>query len=410
MRILFVCPYTPTAIRTRPYNLLRSLAANGHDLTLATVWEREAERPALDSLAKLGIRVHSAPLRRGRIGQNLLESIARGQPLQARFCWEPGLARQMLAGAAERPFDVIHVEHLRGAVYGLALRGPQASPAGRPTPVLWDSVDCISLLFSQAAKTSRSLFGRWVSRLELPRTRRYEGYLATQFNAVVATSAGDLAALQRLATEFGGGKPMPPTQVLPNGVDVDYFQPNFGPRWPSTIVLTGKMSYHANVTAAIHLLHDIMPLVWAEVPECRVVIAGSAPPRPVQALAETHSGRVRVTGFVSDLRPYLQQATVAVAPIAYGAGIQNKVLEALASATPMIASPQAVSALSVRPDIELLVAGTPAAFAQAIVLLLREPAVGQRLGAAGYRYVTQNHHWPAIASQLETTYDLLCSS
>jgi glycosyltransferase involved in cell wall biosynthesis len=170
------------------------------------------------------------------------------------------------------------------------------------------------------------------------------------------------------------------------------------------------MSYHANVTAAIHLLDDIMPLVWAEAPECRVVIAGSAPPRPVQALAETHPGRVSVTGFVADLRPYLQQATVAVAPISYGAGIQNKVLEALATATPMIASPQAVSALSVRSDVELLVAGTPAAFAEAILRLLREPALGQRLGAAGYRYVTQHHHWPAIAGQLETTYDLLRSS
>jgi glycosyltransferase involved in cell wall biosynthesis len=281
--------------------------------------------------------------------------------------------------------------------------------AGRlpPTPILWDSVDCISLLFGQAAKTSRSLFGRWVSRFELARTRQYEGCMATQFDAVTATSAGDLAALLRLAAEFRGGKTVPPTRVLPNGVDLDYFKPNFGPRQPSTIVLTGKMSYHANVTAAIHLLHDIMPRVWAEMPECRVVIAGSAPPRSVQALAETHSGRVSVTGFVEDLRPYLQQATVAVAPIAYGAGIQNKVLEALASAAPMIASPQAVSALSVRPGIELLVADTPAAFAQAVLQVLREPELGQRLGGAGYQYVTQHHHWPAIASQLESTYDLI---
>ena len=366
MRTLFVCPNTPTLIRTRPYNLLRALAAHGQDLTLATVWQGEAERLALESLAQLGIRVLSAPLQRSRIVQNLLQSLARGQPLQARFCWQPALARQIAASAADMPFDVVHVEHLRGAVYGLALRAAQAH-LPLATPVLWDSVDCISLLFSQAAKTSRSLFGRWVSRFELPRTRRYEAFLATQFDAVVATSAGDLAALERLAAEFGRGKPMPPARVLPNGVDLEYFKPNYGPRQPNTIVLSGKMSYHANVTAAIHLVLDIMPRVWAEMPECRVVIAGSAPPRAVQALAESHTGRVTVTGFVADLRPFLEQATVAVAPIAYGAGIQNKVLEALASAAPTIASPQAVSALSVRPDAELFVADGPAAFAQAIV-------------------------------------------
>src|SRR5258706_1291638 len=216
MIFLFVCPNVPPLIRPRPYNLLRVLAANGHHLTLATVWEREAERPALESLAAVGVRILSAPLRRGRIGRNLIESLARGQPLQARFGWEPGLARQMLvASAAERSYDIIHVEHLRGAVYGLALRAARAGRPGRPTPILWDSVDCISLLFSQAATTSRSLFGRWVSRFELARTRRYEGSIATQFDTVTATSAGDLAALQRLAAEFGRGKAMPPGQVPP---------------------------------------------------------------------------------------------------------------------------------------------------------------------------------------------------
>jgi glycosyltransferase involved in cell wall biosynthesis len=409
VRILFICPNTPTLIRTRPYNLLRALATNGHDLTLATVWENQTERLALESLASLGIEVISAPLRRGHIAQNLLQSFVRAQPMQSRFCWQPALARQIRASLEEMPFDVIHVEHLRGAIYGLLVRSAMAAWP-RPTPVLWDSVDCISLLFSQAAQKSRSLFGQWVSRFELARTRRYEGHLATEFDAVVATSQVDLTALQRLVVEFGREKPMPPGRVLPNGVDLDYFEPNFGPRQASTIVLSGKMSYHANVTAAIHLVTDIMPLVWAKMPDSRVVIAGSAPPRAIRALAETPGGRVSVTGYVPDLRPYLQQATIAVAPIAYGAGIQNKVLEALASATATIASPQAVSALSVHSESEVLVADHPADFAHAIVRLLREPELRQRLGAAGRRYATEHHHWPAIARHLEANYDLLRSS
>ncbi len=406
MRLLFVCPNTPTLIRTRPYNLLRALAAHGHDLTLATVWENEAERDALDGFAGQGIQVLAAPLGRAQVARNLAQSVASGRPLQARYAWQPALARQILSRAAERPFDAIHVEHLRGAAYGLAVRAAQAGQA-RPTPVLWDSVDCISLLFSQAAKTSRSAFGRWMGRFELPRTRRYEGWLATRFDAVTATSAGDLAALERLAAEFGRGKPMPHAQVLPNGVDLEYFQPNYGPRQGSTIVLSGKMSYHANVTAAIHLVRDIMPRVWHERPEVTVVIAGSAPSRAVRDLEATAGGRVRVTGYVADLRPFLQEATIAVAPIAYGAGIQNKVLEALASAAPTIASPQAVSALSIRPETEILVAADPPAFAQAIVRLLNDAGLRQHLGAAGYQYAAQNHHWPTIARQLEATYDVI---
>jgi glycosyltransferase involved in cell wall biosynthesis len=76
----------------------------------------------------------------------------------------------------------------------------------------------------------------------------------------------------------------------------------------------------------------------------------------------------------------------------------------------MIASPQAVSALSVRPGLELLVADSPSAFAQAIVRLLREPQLRQRLAATGYQYVNQHHHWPSIAGQLEASYDLLCAA
>src|SRR5258706_12236742 len=98
MIFLFVCPNVPPLIRTRPYNLLRVLAANGHHLTLATVWEREAERPALESLAAVGVRILSAPLRRGRIGRNLIESLARGQPPQDPFGWEAGVGAQQLRG------------------------------------------------------------------------------------------------------------------------------------------------------------------------------------------------------------------------------------------------------------------------------------------------------------------------
>ena len=401
MRLLFVCPYTPTQIRTRSYNLLLALAARGNQLTLATVWETEAEREALASLERAGLPIITARLKRTRIARNLVAALAKAQPLQARYCWQPELGSQIAASLAQSPVDVVHIEHLRGAIYGLRLRAEQAGRS-RPTPVVWDSVDCISLLFTQAARSSRSLFGRWVSRFELHRTRRYEGHVAARFDKTLAASRNDLTALEQLAREFDQGLPIGGGEVLPNGVDLDYFQPNYGARQTSTIVLSGKMSYHANVTAALHLVHDIMPMVWSEMPEAEVVIAGSTPPAAVRAL--TAAGRVRVTGFVPDLRPFLQQATIAAAPIAYGAGIQNKVLEAMASATPTVASPQAVSALAVRPGADVLVADDPRSFAQAILRLLQAPALGRQLGAAGREYVTQHHHWPTIASRLEAIY------
>lgn len=410
MNLLFVVPYTPTLIRTRPYNLLLGLVRRGHAVTLATLWETPDEQAALQALGQAGLRVWARRLTRVQAAQNAVGAIARQHPLQAWYCWQPSLAQWLAQALRQQPneFDAIHVEHLRGAEYGRHLQ-QVLRDLGRTTPVIWDSVDCISLLFEQAMRQSRSLFGRWMSRLELPRTRRYEGDLVRTFTGVLVTSPIDQAALTALARAQGGADPARKVRLLPNGVDGRYFappdQPGARAGSPEQVILTGKMSYHANVTAALQLVNDIMPLVWQQRPEVQVVLAGSAPPPAVRALGERADGRVRVTGYVDDLRPYLRGATVAVAPVTYGAGIQNKVLEAMACGVPVVASSQASSALQVTPGHELLVAASPPAFAEAILGLLASETRCSELAQAGRRYVVSHHDWEAIAARLEGYYD-----
>ena len=441
MHILFIVPYTPTPIRTRPYNLIRGLAARGHQVTLATLWQDEEERAALGRLEEEGIHILAAHLSRGRALWNCLRGLPTGQPLQAHYCWSPSLARALGFEIRDSRFDVIHVEHLRGARYGLYLKSLISDPQS-PIPVVWDSVDCISYLFEQAAARSGSFFGRWATRLELGRTRRYEGWLVGQFDRVLVTSGVDKAALEGLARISEAAKqrssesassfqlypipnpqspisnlqspisnlqspipnPQSPISVLPNGVALDYFTPSAGPREPDTLVFTGKMSYHANVTAALYLVEEIMPHVWAQRPRARAWIVGKDPPREVQKLA-TGEPRITVTGRIPDVRPYLWRAAVAVAPIPYGAGIQNKVLEAMACGTPVVATPQAVSALGVVNGEHALVAEGPDAFAAAVLRLLDDAALRQALGQAGRRYVEQHHDWREIVERLEGTYE-----
>lgn len=410
MNILAIVPYSPTRIRTRPFHLLQSLGRKGHSLTLATQWESSLERAALETLAGQGVRVLSSRLAKPRIARNVLSAFASDRPVQAVYAWQPELAGLLTRAIMEQRFDVVHVEHLRGAEYGLHVQA-QLRRQGVSTPVVWDSVDCISLLFEQAARHSRSRFGRWVTRFELPRTRRYEAQAVQRFAGVLVTSPKDKAALEALPKRPGVtgrgsllGDGCRPISVLPNGVDTEYFSPAAAPGRSDQVILTGKMSYHANVTAALHLVEDIMPQVWGLLPDVQVVIAGQAPSREVRGLAERHPTRVTVTGFVADLRPHLRAATVAAAPIAYGAGIQNKVLEAMACGLPVVASPQAGSALQACPGRDLLVADTSAAFAAAIVRLLQDPGLRLRVGAAGRQYARVHHRWETITAQLEAFY------
>jgi glycosyltransferase involved in cell wall biosynthesis len=296
-------------------------------------------------------------------------------------------------------FDVIHVEHLRGARYGLALREVFFGTEGRPGMV-WDSVDCISLLFHLAAAHSKRALTRWVARFELPRTKRFERSLLEKFDRVLVTSDVDKQELHLLAN----GRPIAPIHVLPNGVDGGFFRSDEQPpREALTIIMTGKMSYHANVTMAVHFIEDILPLIRTRIPQVKVWIVGQNPTREVVRLARDPA--VTVTGTVPDLRPFLARAALAVTPIAYGVGIQNKVLEAMACATPVVATPQALRGIGARPGLEVMAAEAPELFADQVIGLLTDPQRRRSLGEAGRQYVSSHHQWPTIAGQLEGIYD-----
>lgn len=401
MHILFIVPYVPNLIRVRPYNFIKRLAAHGHRVTLLTTWSEAGEQESLkaiqsDCQAVFALR---QPLWRSLV--NCLVALPTGLPLQSVFAWNRQLAREAAQLALDtngnNMFDVVHVEHLRGVRYGLALKRSQHG-RGNSLPVVWDSVDSISLLFRQAMSRSKSLFGKGVTRLDLRRTERYEGWLVRQFERVLVTSPMDRQVLSELA----GGEGAPIT-VLPNGVDLVYFQP--APREArerETIVLSGKMSYHANVTMALYFLEEIMPRVWAQRPTVRVLIVGKDPPAKITAWRA--DPRVEVTGTVSDIRPYLYRATLAACPIAYGVGIQNKVLEAMACGIPVIATPQAVSALQVKPGEHLLVADGAEAFAGEVLRLLADRGRREALGLAGRRYVERYHDWDLITANLVEIY------
>lgn len=402
MRILFIVPYTPSLIRTRPYNLIQGLRNRGHQVTLATLWSSEEELDQLGELAGTGVEVIAKELQPWRSFWNCLKAIQDTVPLQGWYCWQPQLAQALLVELQKRSYAVVHVEHLRGVRYALALTNGNNGKTRSGVPIVWDSVDCISHLFHQAQSEGPTLKTRLIAGMELNRTCKYEAWLANRLNRILVTSEADQQAFLELGKDSNGQSRLQERlSILPNGVDLDYFCPNGERRQPSTLVFSGKMSYHANVAAALHLLREIMPGVWSRCPDVKLWIVGKEPPRELKALA---NGRVHLTGLVDDLRPYLRGATVAVSPVVYGAGIQNKVLEALACATPTVATSRATAALDVIHGHELVIADQAESFSQAIVDLLEQPEKRTALGRQGRKFVEKNHSWDAITTQLEEIY------
>lgn len=396
LRLLFVAPYPPSPIRVRPFQLLRQLARRGHNITLVCA-SSDDDTAELAALRLLCERVLPVTVGRGARAGAYLRALAGELPLQAAHCLSPALVTTLRGELARGAYDVVHIEHLRAAeVARAAVAGLPAAP-----PLVLDAVDSISLLFERAARNSPSPRARAMALLDLSRTRRYEAAYGRRFDHVAITSPEDRWALETLRASHAE-LPGAPITVVPNGVDLDYFQPTGQQREPETLVFSGKMSYHANDAAARFLLDTIMPLVWRERPRVRVVIAGAQPGPAI--LAHARNPLVTVTGLVPDLRPYLAGATLAVAPIRYGVGVQNKVLEAMAMGAPVVAARQATVALAARPGAELLVAEGAQAFAAQVLALLADPARRHSIGAAGRAYVERRHGWEASAALLEGCY------
>jgi sugar transferase (PEP-CTERM/EpsH1 system associated) len=394
--LLFIAPYLPSLIRVRPYNLIRALAEQGHRITLLALQPPGDDASGLANLRSWCESVRVVELPRWRPLWNAAWALPTSIPFQAAYSRSPQMAQIIQGTLEEDAFDVIHVEHLRGAEL---VRGLASAP-----PVVFDAVDAISLLFERAVQGAAGWKSRLMARLDLNRTREYEGKFLQRYSQVLVTSPEDRDALLALAQSSAEGSAVNGQHlvVLPNGVDLVYFRPLDEPHQPDTVLFSGKMSYHANIAAVLDLVRSVMPHVWAERPATKVWLVGKDPPSEIQELAA--DPRVTVTGTVPDIRRYVGRATVAVTPLRYGVGIQNKVLEAMAMGTPVVTTPGSCRALEVTPGEHLLVGDSAAALAHATLSVLGDENQRRRLAEAGRRYVEAHHDWDAVAARLASVY------
>jgi glycosyltransferase involved in cell wall biosynthesis len=403
LRILFIVPYIPDLIRVRSYNFLRALTQRGHRVSVVAIDDGSDRVDHLEDFDRICEKLSIIALPRIRKALNVLRALPGQEPLQAAFAWQPrAFSTDPLLSKVEGrgwDFDLVHVEHMRGARYGLQLQ-TRLRARNLRTPIIFDSVDCLTALFQMTAIHAPRLASRWIARLERGRYERFEPRLASMFTRTLVTSSSDRSALIALDPSVINAERI---LVVPNGVDTTQFSPVPGQdHVQPTLIMTGKMSYHANEAMCHHFVEDILPLIWRSKPGVRLLIVGKKPPTSIRAFAR--DPRILVTGGVPEMSHYFRQAQVAVAPLVYGMGIQNKVLEAMACGLPVIATSQAVSALEVQNGREIIIEDAPQAFARKVVELLDAPERRARLAERGRKYVERNHDWNKVAERLEEIY------
>ncbi len=393
MNILLIsrCLPTPTLSGDRVMldNLTRELAARGHTLDLLAI-HPASEKPRTDGA---GAFAHFEPIvERPRTSWGYLRRLARPFPAAARQCWNPAMGDAIQARLAARRPDVVH---FFGGVQVYEFRN-LISPALPNVIVPYESY---SLYLERERTGIVAPIDRLRNRVRLAAARRYESIMFKGFDRVVLVTPQDEAYLRSLA-------PGLPTIVIPNGVDDHTYRAEVGRRHTSSLVFVGNMSYRPNVEAARILVREILPHVRADIPEASAVIVGTDPPADLLALA----GRtVDVTGRVPDVRPYLEAAACFVSPLTGGTGIRNKILEAMAMAVPVVATPLSCEGIEVREGESVLLGRTPQELAGAAIRLLRDEALGSTIARGGQRLVRSRYTWKIVADTYELLYDAVIS-
>ncbi|HEV2818817.1 MAG TPA: TIGR03087 family PEP-CTERM/XrtA system glycosyltransferase [Allosphingosinicella sp.] len=387
--ILFLAhriPYPPDrGDKIRSWHVLRHLStlARVHLACFADDERDAAHLPALR--AALGDRlgeVHVEVRTRSKVAAGAI-ALVEGRPVSLALFDSPKLR----AFAGRKLAD-----EAIGTVFAFSGQMGQFVPEGVRQRFVMDFGDVDSAKFAQYADEGAGPM-RWVHRREGDKLAAFERAVAARADLCLFVSEAEAAL-------FRGRTGLANIRALSNGIDVDHFSPAADfPRLEQgerpLLLFTGQMDYPPNAEAVAWFARAVLPLI----PGARFVIAGRDPPPAVRALA---GERVIVTGAVADMRSWLAAADVIVAPLKLARGIQNKVLEAMAMAKPVVASPAAFEGIEAVPGRDLLVAGDAAATAAAVKSLLEAPGA---IGAAARRRMEQGYRWEARLAPLAAMVD-----
>ncbi len=399
MKILFLslrCPYPPhRGDRIRSYNFIKQLSKQ-HAVTLVYFAESESDIESAKYLEPFCKQVEWVPFHRSFAFMNTgLHCLSR-RPLQLHYWYAPQMQRKINQLLEQEDFELIHAQLFRMGQYVTEVQGP--------TKVL-DLCDSLALNLSRRAELESNPWlakikldctpKRFLVKLEEKRVRRYEVNIMKAFDCGTVVARFDQEYLLKQDSSLN-------LSVVPMGVDLGYFQPKPTTQSAPLLLFTGTMNYFPNSDAAIYFCNEIFPSIRESHPNAQFYIVGNHPSDQVKRL-EAQDGVV-VTGYVPDVRPYFQKASVFVAPLRAGSGIQTKNLEAMAMGVPVVTT--SVGAMGLEADIgkELLVADTPADFAKQVVHLLNNEHSRETLAQTARTRVETNYSWEAIGERLEHVY------
>jgi polysaccharide biosynthesis protein PslH len=401
MKILWLShllPYPPKGgVLQRSYHLLRQ-ASKKHEVHLVALSQR-ALHPTADKVAESvaalselcsSVKVFPNEYDSSRIRWAIMAAATyfEATSYDENWLWQPQLRDYIAEVMRSQKFDVVHVDTVGMLQYSDLLAD---------TPIVLNHHNIESQLVQRRTEGEKNLLKRAYFAREWRKLEELERDFAPHVAMNVTVSDLDAERLQRIAGRIS-------VHVVANGVDVDYFKPSTASIDRKGIVFVGSLYWYPNHEAVLFFLKEIWPKLRETNPDTVATIVGQGPPRELVDAAQ--DSRIRVPGFVDDVRPYIDDALLYICPIHTGGGTRLKILDALAMEKPLIATEMAVEGLSLVDGTHYLRAETGNDFVSQIALLEADPHLRQDIARAGRKLVEDRYSWDRIGGKLDAAYEM----
>ncbi|MFA5808950.1 MAG: glycosyltransferase family 4 protein [Thermoleophilia bacterium] len=389
MKILYALPVVPwppsSGLKVRSFYLARELARRHdvHFFCLSTSQVSADQAKAIDEAGPKLITVEKHPMSHPAKVMSYLRRLARGVPLSFMLSWEDPIFHRIERLASDEGFDVAVAEHLFMARYISTLTCPKV--------LVEENVEG-QLARALAARAKLPL--RWARKASAVWTGHYEKKMLGMMQEIVAVSTADAGTLSRM---IPGMMPV----VVENGVSCEeYRELASGERASArSLLFIGLMSYEPNVDAVMWFAAEILPRLLKKFPDVVINVAGGEPSGEVTGL--DNGLNLRVLGFVDDLKPLYRESAVLVVPLRAGGGSRLKILEAFAAGTPVVSTSIGAEGLEAEDGVHLLVADSPADFMAAVVRLLEDGQLYEKMSRNARLLAEEKYDWPVLAKKFE---------
>lgn len=392
MKVLFltqVLPYPPdSGPKVKTWNVIKSLAKD-YDINLVSFvrGDQSADVAHLESICQA---VHTIEIKRGMIRDlwALTVSFLTHEPFLMVRDRRASMFQIVDQLCQETAFEIVHADQLNMAQYALNVIGAQR---------VLDAHNALWLLYKRLCETMNPGLKKWILNRDWRLLSRYEGDICRTFDAVLAVSEEDRSALEEVA-----GVQLP-IKVIPISIDLN--ENSTIKRRGSTerILHIGTMYWPANIDGVHWFLDEIWPLVRSRRNGVTFDIIGASPPKDLWQLNQDNSG-VNVHGYVVDPTPFLEQAAMLVVPLRAGSGMRVKILNALAQGIPVVTSSVGCEGIQVISGRHLLIADDPETFANAVIAILEDNTLRDRLVSEGQELIRAKYDTRIVSTELCAVY------